>query len=44
MEAFWGSKLEEIATGSRKMSPRGIELLQWTWDRLENIWKKLSAA
>jgi len=44
MEAFWGSNLEQIATGGRKMSPRGIELLQWTWDRLENIWKKLPAA
>jgi len=41
MEAFWGKKLERIATGDRKMTSRGIKLLQWTWNRMEKIWKEL---
>jgi len=43
MEAFWGEKLEEIKTGDRKMTSRGIDLLTWAWGRMEGLYKKVQA-
>merc|ERR1719460_308663 len=41
LEKFWGEKLEEVKTGDRKMSKRGIELLQWSWDRMAGLYNTL---
>jgi len=41
IESFWGEKLEKVSTGNRLMTPRGIELLQWAWDRLDGINEKV---
>jgi len=41
MEAFWGQKLEDIKTGDRALSARGIELLEWAWHRMKGIYDKV---
>lgn len=39
LEKFWGDKdLEEVATGGRVMTAKGIELIQHVWDRLSGLW------
>lgn len=43
LEKFWGEKLEEVKTGDRKMSKRGIELLQWSWDRMAGLYNTLQS-
>jgi len=40
LESFWGTKLEKVATGDRVMSTKGIELIQWMWDRFGELWSR----
>jgi len=38
LESFWGQTLEEVQLGpGRTMTPKGIEFLQWTWDRMSAL-------
>jgi len=37
LEHFWGQKLEDVRTGERRMLPKGIELLQWAWERVSGL-------
>lgn len=40
LERFWGvEKLEETMVGDRQMTKKGIEILQWQWDRLSGMYK-----
>jgi hypothetical protein len=41
LESFWGEKLEDVHTGNRKMSSRGIELLEWAWSRMEGLYDEV---
>jgi len=42
LESFWGSSLEWVHTGRRKMARSSIVKLQWLWDRFEKLHAEIS--
>lgn len=48
LEKFWSkvlekpgeTPLEKVVLGRRKMNKKGIEMLQWTWDKFSSLYKK----
>lgn len=43
LQAFWDKPLDKVAVGERLMSKRGAKMLQFVWDQLDDLHRKVSS-